>query len=89
MDAARAPPATSAARRGAAQRPRSGRTLTPALTHTALTRALGAPRPLPRHATCHQEEKMEKSVEAVRRNFGTVRTGRANTAILDRIQARL
>ena len=36
-----------------------------------------------------QEEKMEKSVEAVRRNFGTVRTGRANTSILDRIQARV
>jgi ribosome recycling factor len=28
---------------------------------------------------------MEKSLESVKRNFGTVRTGRANTAILDRI----
>lgn len=32
-----------------------------------------------------QDEKMEKSLESVKRNFGTVRTGRANTAILDRI----
>ena len=31
---------------------------------------------------------MEKSIESVRRNFNTVRTGRANVAILDRIQAR-
>jgi hypothetical protein len=31
---------------------------------------------------------MEKGVESVRRNFGTVRTGRANVSILDRIQAR-
>jgi ribosome recycling factor len=31
---------------------------------------------------------MEKTVESTRRNFGTVRTGRANTSILDRIQAR-
>jgi hypothetical protein len=31
---------------------------------------------------------MEKSIDSVRRNFGTVRTGRANTSILDRIQAR-
>ena len=35
-----------------------------------------------------QEEKMEKSIESVRRNFNTVRTGRANVSILDRIQAR-
>ena len=31
---------------------------------------------------------MEKSIESVRRNFNTVRTGRANVSILDRIQAR-
>ena len=31
---------------------------------------------------------MEKSIDSVRRNFNTVRTGRANTSILDRIQAR-
>ncbi len=31
---------------------------------------------------------MEKSIDSVRRNFGTVRTGRANTSILDRIMAR-
>lgn len=29
---------------------------------------------------------MQKAVEAVRRNFGTIRTGRANSAMLDRIQ---
>ena len=32
---------------------------------------------------------MEKSIESVRRNFNTVRTGRANVSILDRIQASL
>ncbi|EFN59630.1 hypothetical protein CHLNCDRAFT_29191 [Chlorella variabilis] len=31
-------------------------------------------------------EKMEKSVESVKRSFGTVRTGRANAAMLDRIE---
>lgn len=31
------------------------------------------------------EEKMEKSLDSVVRNFATVRTGRASTAILDRI----
>ena len=30
---------------------------------------------------------MEKSLDSVRRNFNTVRTGRANVSILDRIQA--
>ena len=31
---------------------------------------------------------MEKSIDSVRRNFNTVRTGRANVSILDRIQVR-
>lgn len=31
-------------------------------------------------------DKMEKAVESVKRNFNTVRTGRANGAMLDRIQ---
>lgn len=31
-------------------------------------------------------EKMEKSVEATKRSFNTVRTGRANAAMLDRIE---
>jgi ribosome recycling factor len=31
------------------------------------------------------EEKMEKSLDSVKRNFGTVRTGRANPSMLDRI----
>ena len=31
-------------------------------------------------------ERMEKSIEAIRSNFNTVRTGRANAAILDRIE---
>jgi ribosome recycling factor len=33
--------------------------------------------------------KMDKSFEAVQRSFTTVRTGRANPSMLDRIQARL
>lgn len=32
-----------------------------------------------------QVEKMEKAVDAVKRNFATVRTGRANSGMLDRI----
>jgi ribosome recycling factor len=31
------------------------------------------------------EERMEKAVEAVRREFSAIRTGRANPALLDRI----
>jgi ribosome recycling factor len=31
-------------------------------------------------------EKMEKTIESVQRNFGTVRTGRASASMLDRIQ---
>lgn len=31
-------------------------------------------------------DKMEKSIESVKRNFGTVRTGRASPSMLDRIQ---
>ena len=34
-------------------------------------------------------DKMDKTVESVRRNFGTVRTGRANVSMLDRIEVRL
>jgi hypothetical protein len=38
---------------------------------------------------CHvQMEKMDKSLESVKRSFATVRTGRANPAMLDRIEAR-
>lgn len=33
-------------------------------------------------------EKMEKSFEVAARNFSTVRTGRANPGMLDRVQAR-
>lgn len=36
-----------------------------------------------------QMDKMDKTVESVRRNFGTVRTGRANVSMLDRIEVRL
>ncbi|WP_119067974.1 ribosome recycling factor [Rubrobacter indicoceani] len=32
------------------------------------------------------EERMQKAVEAARQQFGTVRTGRANPALLDRIE---
>ena len=32
------------------------------------------------------EEKMKKSVEAVERDFGAVRAGRANASVLNRIQ---
>jgi ribosome recycling factor len=34
-------------------------------------------------------ERMEKSLEAVRRSFTTVRTGRANPSMLDRIEVRM
>lgn len=34
-----------------------------------------------------QMDRMEKSIEAVRRSFASVRTGRANPAMLDRIEA--
>jgi hypothetical protein len=33
-----------------------------------------------------QEERMQKAVSVVADNFNTMRTGRANPAILDRIQ---
>ncbi len=36
-----------------------------------------------------QMEKMEKSFEAVKRSFSTVRTGRANPGMLDRIEVRI
>ena len=32
------------------------------------------------------EERMDKSIESIRTNFNTVRTGRANAAILDRVE---
>lgn len=35
---------------------------------------------------CLQMDRMEKSIESVRRNFASVRTGRANPAMLDRIE---
>ncbi|PWZ25751.1 Ribosome-recycling factor, chloroplastic [Zea mays] len=35
---------------------------------------------------CLQKEKMEKAIETVQANFNTVRTGRANPAMLDRIE---
>ena len=31
------------------------------------------------------QENMNKSIEATQRNFNTIRTGRANASILDRI----
>lgn len=40
-------------------------------------------RPMP--CTAVQMEKMEKSLDSVKRNFGTVRTGRASPSMLDRI----
>ncbi len=33
-----------------------------------------------------QMERMDKSLESVKRSFATVRTGRANPAMLDRIE---
>jgi ribosome recycling factor len=33
-----------------------------------------------------QRERMEKAIETVQNNFNTVRTGRANPAMLDRIE---
>ena len=35
---------------------------------------------------CSQMERMESSLEAVKRSFSTVRTGRASPAMLDRIE---
>lgn len=32
------------------------------------------------------EDRMQKSIEATQRNFNTVRTGRANAALLDRVE---
>lgn len=43
--------------------------------------------PLMQHAA--QMERMEKSLEAVRRSFTTVRTGRANPSMLDRIEVQV
>lgn len=34
------------------------------------------------------EDRMAKSVESVRINLGTIRTGRANSAILDRVKVK-
>ena len=36
-------------------------------------------------ATQDLQESMKKSIEAAQRNFNTIRTGRANTSLLDRI----
>ena len=33
-----------------------------------------------------QMERMDKSLESVKRSFATVRTGRANPAMLDRVE---
>lgn len=35
-----------------------------------------------------QMERMDKSLESVKRSFATVRTGRANPAMLDRVEVR-
>lgn len=47
--------------------------------------AMPSPR-IPLHSS--QMERMEKTMEATRRSFGTVRTGRANPAALDRVMVR-
>ncbi|WVZ95447.1 hypothetical protein U9M48_041211 [Paspalum notatum var. saurae] len=39
-----------------------------------------------RHSDKRRKEKMEKAIETVQTNFNTVRTGRANPAMLDRIE---
>lgn len=36
-----------------------------------------------------QKERMEKTIETVRTNFNSVRTGRANPAMLDKIEVRI
>ena len=41
-----------------------------------------------RHVLGLQKDKMDKALESVRKNFNSVRTGRANVAMLDRIMAR-
>lgn len=37
-------------------------------------------------AGCFQKGRMEKTIETVRQNFNSVRTGRANPAMLDKIE---
>ncbi|TVU38358.1 hypothetical protein EJB05_11721 [Eragrostis curvula] len=39
-----------------------------------------------RHSDKRRKEKMDKAIETVQSNFNTVRTGRANPAMLDRIE---
>lgn len=41
-----------------------------------------------REASVTQMERMEKSLESVTKNFATLRTGRANPAMLDRVKVR-
>lgn len=36
-----------------------------------------------------QKEKMEKAIENVRSNFNSIRTGRSNPAMLDKIEVRI
>lgn len=40
------------------------------------------------HLVVEQMEKMEKTLESVKGNFNTVRTGRANPSLLDRVEVR-
>jgi ribosome recycling factor len=40
----------------------------------------------PEEVMMDTEDRMEKSIESIRANFNTVRTGRANAAILDRVE---
>lgn len=35
---------------------------------------------------CYQKARMEKTIETVRTNFNSIRTGRANPAMLDKIE---
>lgn len=39
-------------------------------------------------ACARQMSRMEKSIESTKRSFATVRTGRANPSMLDRVEAR-
>lgn len=41
-----------------------------------------------RRLTVSQMEKMERSLESVTKNFATLRTGRANPAMLDRVKVK-
>lgn len=70
--------------------PRRAAAAAPPEPHPSAAVPTPDPSSFPDNKPCpiQQMEKMEKSVEATKRSFNTVRTGRANPAMLDRIEVR-